>query len=163
MPHSSPVRFRVLDWSFTWDPNKARLNLSKHKVGFTEAATCFLDPHGRDGVDERNPSHEKLIAYSERQQLLLTVYVEVEGSVIRIISARPATRHERGVYEQSVRLEERSVGSYVSRYRWRPNPYAAALARTGIRVLASALPPDARSFESWATRPTRRSRGRRET
>ena len=30
---------------FTWDPQKAAGNLRRHRVGFTEAATVFADPH----------------------------------------------------------------------------------------------------------------------
>ena len=135
-----------MDWAFTWDPDKAAENFKKHGVSFTEAATSFLDPHGLDGVDPEDPSRETLVAYSEQQRLLLTVYVEVEGAVIRIISARRATRPERREYEEGLRVTE------SARRRWRPNPYASALQQTGIRILASAIRPDARSFESWRQR-----------
>jgi len=151
MPHRS--RFRLGDFAFTWDPAKAEANFEKHHIGFTEAATSFLDPHGLDGFDERT-GREKLIAYSEQERLLLTVYTEVEGSVIRIISARRATRSERAKYESSERLDEEPDDGYT----WRRNPYAAALDRSGIRVLSSALSPGARTFDDWANR---RDRARR--
>ena len=31
-------------YNFEWDPNKARRNHEKHKVGFESAAEVFLDP-----------------------------------------------------------------------------------------------------------------------
>jgi len=159
-PRPPRPRFQVEGWSFTWDPDKATDNLRKHGVRFVEGALSFLDPHGLDGVDEVDPSREKLIAYDE-QHLLLTVYIEVEGEVIRIISARRATRAERQQYERSARAGGRALEAGLDdddtgNYRWRRNPYAAKLRVSGIRVLASALPPGSRSFESWKARHSRR-------
>lgn len=141
-------RLRLGDWAFTWDPDKAETNIRDHGVSFLEGATCFFDPYGVDGVDGKG--NEKLIAYSEQQRLLLTVYLEVEGGVIRIISAWRATRAERDTYE------ERDGGcvseSRHDDYVWRRNPYAFALKTFGIRVLASALPRSARSLGDWLAR-----------
>ena len=151
--------FQLEDWAFTWDPVKAKANFIKHGVTFTEGATSFLDPYGLDGVDEHDPSYEKLVAYSDQQRLLLTVYIEVEGTTIRIVSARRVTPVEREAYERSERrggrVFEARRRSDLEGYQWRRNPYATALARFGIRVLGSALPHGARSFESWATRRDR--------
>lgn len=92
------------------------------------------------------------------------MYVEVEGEVIRIISAWPATREERSAYERSEReggrilragAREKDSNDGMGGYRWRRNPYAASLARTGIRILASALPPGSRTTEDWRARRTR--------
>jgi uncharacterized DUF497 family protein len=151
MPHDRHgPRFQLSGWTFTWDPEKAETNFAKHGVTFTEAATSFMDPHGLDGVDARDPSYEKLVAYSDQQRLLLTVYIEVEGVVIRIVSARNATRTERELYERGGRRGGRVLES--DRYLWRRNPYARVLAETGIRVLDEALPRNARRFESWVAR-----------
>lgn len=149
-------KFQLGDWTFTWDPDKAEKNFEDHGVSFIEGATSFLDPYGLDGVDERDPSREKLIAYSDQQHLLLTVYIEVEGAVIRIISTRRSTRTEREAYERSERIGGRVLES--DRYRWRRNPYATSLKTSGIRVLDSALPRNARSFEDWVARHDIRSR-----
>lgn len=144
----SRVRYRNHEWSFTWDPDKAAENFRKHGVTFLEAASAFLDPHGLNGVD---PPNEKLIAYQEH--LLLTVYVGVEGGVIRIISAWRATKAERKKYEQGVRTGGRVFET--DRYRWRLNPYAASIEESGIVVLAEAMPKNARSHADWMARPTR--------
>lgn len=146
-------RLRLVDWAFTWDPDKASENFKKHGVTFLEAATSFLDPNGLDGVDRLDPSREELIAYSEQQRLLLTVYVEVDGEIIRIISARRATRAERRAYEENLRGGKRATeATTLATYRWRRNPYALALRRTGVRILSPAMPHAARSLDSWRRR-----------
>jgi uncharacterized DUF497 family protein len=85
-------------WQFEWDPEKARENFKKHKVTFTEAASVFRDPDALDLVDRADPERQVLIGHSERARLLFTVYVEVHGDVIRIISARRATPEEHKEY-----------------------------------------------------------------
>jgi len=56
---------------FEWSTQKAATNLRKHGVSFEEAASVFFDPLSATGDD-----------------------------VIRIISARPATRADRKIYEE---------------------------------------------------------------
>jgi uncharacterized DUF497 family protein len=162
VPDRNRPRFQRSGWSFAWDPDKADENFKKHGVTFTEGATSFLDPHGLDGVDSEDPSREKLIAHSDQQRLLLTVYLEVDGDVIRIISARKATRAERRAYEEHARKGGRVLESTLTAldgYQWGPNPYAASLRETGIRISAWATPRGARTFEDWKSRRTRRPAG----
>ena len=87
---------------FTWDPQKAATNLRKHKVGFPEAATAFADPLSLTISDPDHSVGEErfvLIGQSERRRLVVVAHVE-RGDLIRIISARPATRRERKTYEE---------------------------------------------------------------
>jgi uncharacterized DUF497 family protein len=87
---------------FEWDPRKAAANLAKHKVSFEEAATVFGDPLGGIVADPRHSSGEErfvLIGLTEVRRLLAVMYADRTG-VIRIISARPATRRERRNYEE---------------------------------------------------------------
>ena len=87
---------------FEWDPAKAAANLAKHGVSFDEAATAFGDPLGRVVPDPRHSVGEErlaLLALSARERLLAVMFTE-RGEVIRIISARLATRHERRDYEE---------------------------------------------------------------
>ena len=87
---------------FDWDPQKAAANLAKHKVSFEEAATVFGDPLGGIVADPRHSSGEErfvLLGLSQVRRLLAVMYAE-RGGVIRIISARPATRPERRNYEE---------------------------------------------------------------
>lgn len=85
---------------FTWDPRKAASNVRKHAVTFEEARTVFDDPYALVQPDAAHPERLLLLGASGRARLLYVVYAEVEaGDVIRLISARKATPHERKTYE----------------------------------------------------------------
>jgi uncharacterized protein len=87
---------------FTWDPKKAAANLRKHGGGFPEAATAFADPHSITIADPDHSVGEErfvLIGQSDRRRLVVVAHVE-RGDLIRIISARPASRRERNTYEE---------------------------------------------------------------
>jgi uncharacterized protein len=87
---------------FTWDARKAKANLKKHGVTFTEAATAFADPLSITIPDPEHSDIEErfiLIGQSQHQHLVVVAHVE-RGDVIRIISARPANRRERTAYEE---------------------------------------------------------------
>lgn len=84
---------------FEWDDNKARSNYDKHGVTFTEAVEAFFDPFHVAGDATRDEEERQfIIGYSLSQRLLLTVYTD-RYERTRVISARPATRAERRVYE----------------------------------------------------------------
>jgi uncharacterized DUF497 family protein len=85
---------------FTWDEGKAASNLGKHGVSFVEAATVFVDRLALFTEDAIDPGRAILLGMSERQRLVLVVHAEIADSVIRIISARLATSHERRRYEE---------------------------------------------------------------
>ena len=84
--------------SFEWEPVKARTNLEKHNVSFEEAASAFLDERGRVISDPDHRAEEGrqiLLGMSRRWRLLVVCFRHRRRSeVIRIISARPATRRE---------------------------------------------------------------------
>jgi len=88
--------------TFEWDTNKARQNFSKHGVAFEEAATVFGDPLSLTIEDPLgSPSEERLITMGQSSAgRILVVVHTAQGSNIRIISARTATRRERRVYEE---------------------------------------------------------------
>ena len=87
---------------FEWDPIKARLNLRKHGVSFEEAATALSDPMAATGNDPDHSLYEfRYITFgvSNRGRLLIVSHTE-EGDILRIISARRASKGERGIYEE---------------------------------------------------------------
>jgi uncharacterized DUF497 family protein len=84
---------------FTWDPRKAAANLRKHGVSFDEAATAFEDELGAYYPDTLHDDRFILIGYSRQRRLLFVVHAEVQRAVIRLISAREATNHEKAHYE----------------------------------------------------------------
>ncbi len=87
---------------FEWDEDKAKSNRRKHRVGFDEAQTVFLDELS---ITQPDPQHsqkeERLIIFgmSNKPRLLVVSFTE-RGQKIRLISARKATRVERKQYEQ---------------------------------------------------------------
>jgi uncharacterized DUF497 family protein len=87
---------------FTWDSRKARANLTKHGVTFTEAASVFGDPLSRTIPDQEHSLAEDrwhILGESEHRRLLVVTYTERRDS-IRIITARRATSDERRDYEE---------------------------------------------------------------
>lgn len=87
---------------FEWDEEKARSNLRKHKVAFSEAATVFADSLSSTFPDPDHSFDEDryvTIGTSERIRVLVVSFTEREDR-IRIISARKATRTEGRVYEE---------------------------------------------------------------
>jgi uncharacterized DUF497 family protein len=86
------------DLAFRWDPRKNALNQEKHGVSFEEAKTVFYDENARL-IDDPDHSEEEdrfiLLGFSSSLKLLVVCHCYREKeSVIRIISARKATKTE---------------------------------------------------------------------
>ncbi len=87
---------------FEWDRRKASLNFKKHGIRFEEAATAFGDPLSFTIHDpDHSEDEDRFILMGQTQGKILVVVAHTDRSdTIRIISARPATRQERGKYEK---------------------------------------------------------------
>lgn len=89
---------------FEWDPKKSTSNRRKHGVSFDEAATVFTDEHALLIDDPAHPEKEErfvLLGLSAALRMLVVCHCYRESDeVIRIISARKATRKERGFYNR---------------------------------------------------------------
>ena len=89
---------------FDWDSAKAESNLEKHGVSFEEAKSVFFDEHAIQFYDDENSQLEEdrflLLGMSIESRVLLVCHCERgdSGEVIRIISARPATKSEKRYY-----------------------------------------------------------------
>jgi uncharacterized DUF497 family protein len=94
------VRVVVDGVGFQWDAEKADANFQKHGIAFEEAAQAFFDPFAVYGDASRTDAEarEFVIGYSKARHSLLVVFTE-RATDIRIISARPATKAERSLYE----------------------------------------------------------------
>lgn len=92
---------------FEWDDAKAAANVQKHGVSFEEARTVFSNPLACIFDDEAHSTDEEkreiIIGHSLSNRLLLVCFTE-RANVVRIISARVATRKERKDYEENVYL-----------------------------------------------------------
>lgn len=89
---------------FEWDETKAKVNLKKHGVNFEDAKSVFLDDNAKLIPDPDCSSEEErfvLLGYSSSLKVLVVCHCyRAEGRVIRIISARKATRKEMQIYER---------------------------------------------------------------
>ena len=87
---------------FDWDPAKAAANLRKHGVSFEEARSVFYDEFAVQFDDIAHAGDEErflMLGMSSGAHLLLVCHCEREhGDVIRIISARKATKQESSFY-----------------------------------------------------------------
>ncbi|MFN8405612.1 MAG: BrnT family toxin [Anaerolineales bacterium] len=90
---------------FEWDPSKAASNIRKHGISFEEAITVFKDPLAFIFDDTAHSEHEHreiIIGLSALRRMILVCFVERYEDIIRIVSARPATRQEIKDYEENV-------------------------------------------------------------
>jgi uncharacterized DUF497 family protein len=87
---------------FIWDEEKAKANVRKHGVSFEEASSVFADENARLKHDPEHSDEEDrfiILGFSSTLRILVVCHVYREGDrVIRLISARKATRNERKQY-----------------------------------------------------------------
>ena len=99
-------RYYLETLRFDWDEWKNKSNRIKHRIWFEEAESVFSDPHGRLFYDPEHSAHEDrfiLLGVSSAARTLIVVHCYKENdSVVRIISARKATRKEVRFYEEGI-------------------------------------------------------------
>lgn len=87
---------------FEWDDNKNEINKKKHKISFEEARTVFYDDAALVIDDPEHSENEDrfiILGLSKRANLLVVCHCYRESdTVIRIISARKATKTESQYY-----------------------------------------------------------------
>lgn len=88
--------------SFEWNETKAVANVRKHGVSFEEAKSVFYDEFAVQFFDDSHSNDEDrflMLGTSSEARLLLVCHCERgHGTVIRIISARKATKRESAFY-----------------------------------------------------------------
>ncbi len=95
---------------FEWDRKKEKSNIEKHGVSFEQASYVFADPFALNRYDDEHSQEEDrwvLLGKSLNEILLLVVHTlrDDEGTkIVRIISARKATKQERQVYQKRISL-----------------------------------------------------------
>ncbi len=95
---------RMAGIRFEWDEKKNRHNIRKHGVSFEEAQSVFLDDHALRFFDPDHSEDEDRflmlgLSFTLRILVVCHCYRERDG-LIRIISARKATRQEGEHYER---------------------------------------------------------------
>ena len=90
--------------SFEWDPQKDLINRKKHGVSFEEASTVFEDVNALVISDPEHSEDEErfvILGFSLQANLLVVCHCyRASESVIRIISARKATKNESMQYQE---------------------------------------------------------------
>ena len=89
------------DMLFEWDENKNKINIKKHFVSFEEAETVFRDYNALITPDIEHSENEDrflILGLSEKLKLLIVCHCYKESDIIRIISARKATKNEADQY-----------------------------------------------------------------
>jgi len=88
--------------NFEWDEHKNQAKQRKHGISFEEAATVFYD---EEALIRDDPEHSKeeerfvILGFSSKANLLVVCHCfRASETVIRIISARKATKTESKFY-----------------------------------------------------------------
>ena len=89
---------------FEWDEQKNQANIAKHGISFERAQRIF-EGMTVDQVDDRQDyGEERIISLGMIEAILILVVVHTDrNGATRIISARPARRSERKIYEEAIR------------------------------------------------------------
>jgi uncharacterized DUF497 family protein len=90
-----------------WDQAKNETNQAKHGIDFETAQLVFDDACCVTFVERVTDGEERWHAIGSIEKIIILVVVhtyreEASDEVIRIISARPATRRERKLYAQAI-------------------------------------------------------------
>jgi uncharacterized protein len=93
---------------FEWDEKKNRANLKHHGIDFTAASNVFDDPFHVTLPDRFVQDEERFWTIGRAKNAVIVVVVhtardENNELVVRLISARGATRTERKLYEEDQR------------------------------------------------------------
>ena len=95
-----------MNYNFEWDPDKATINLKKHKISFEKASEIFTDPFALSIFDDIHSINEDrfiTIGKTKLENIIVVVhtFLEIDNDQIRIriISARRATKNEIKQYQ----------------------------------------------------------------
>ena len=91
----------IMDIYFTWDEEKNRSNQKKYGVSFEEAETVFYDDEALLKYDEMHSQEEErfvMMGMSKASRVLVVCHCYRMGDVLRLISARKATKREESQY-----------------------------------------------------------------
>jgi uncharacterized protein len=85
---------------YEWDETKAQTNRRDHGIDFADAATVFEDDVALTALDDASNEERFVTLGMDALGRLLVVVYTWRGDLIRIISARKATRSECRYYEK---------------------------------------------------------------
>jgi len=96
-----------MNYNFEWDSNKAKSNISKHRISFEDASSVFKDENAISIYDEKHSLNEDrwiTIGLDTKTRTLIVIHtfieIDKENCNIRVISARKATKKEKIIYQK---------------------------------------------------------------
>jgi uncharacterized DUF497 family protein len=92
------------DGRFEWDEEKDSINQRIHSVSFEQASKTFNDEDRLEFLDKVHSTQDEIryqVLGLSGNDILFVVDTERDGERIRLISARYATRFERGQYYEN--------------------------------------------------------------
>ena len=96
-----------MNYNFNWDPQKALTNLQKHNITFVRAVSVFKDPLAISNFDNEHSEFEDrwiTLGIDMVGVLLVIIHtfneIDENNILIRIISARKATKNEISKYKE---------------------------------------------------------------
>ena len=93
-------------YNFEWDENKNKANIEKHGLDFQEASSVFYDETGIIFDDPEHSEEEErfiLLGMSSSANVCMVCHCYRQSdTVIRIISARKATKKEEQRYVRGI-------------------------------------------------------------
>ena len=87
---------------FEWDENKRMTNLNKHGIDFEDVRIIFDGDTVTVEDDRYNYGEQRLVTFGFLRGSIVSVTHTEYGDVIRVISARKATKHEQQLYLQQI-------------------------------------------------------------
>ncbi|WP_353570966.1 BrnT family toxin [Candidatus Albibeggiatoa sp. nov. BB20] len=91
---------------FEWNRRKEQINIKKHGVSFSQASSIFSDPYALSQYDDEH-SHDEdrwaLLGKASNEVILIVVHTMKDANgleIVRIISARKATKKEIQMYQK---------------------------------------------------------------
>jgi uncharacterized DUF497 family protein len=96
-----------MNYNFEWDSNKAKSNISKHKISFEDASSVFKDENAISIYDTKHSSQADrwiTIGLDVKTRTLVVIHtfisIDKDNCNIRVISARKASKKEQKTYQK---------------------------------------------------------------
>jgi uncharacterized DUF497 family protein len=87
---------------FEWDENKRLANIRKHGFDFTDVATVFDSDTVTVEDDRYNYGEQRFVTFGLFQGRIISVVHTENDDLVRIISARKASKYEQQIYFEQV-------------------------------------------------------------
>ena len=87
---------------FEWDENKRLNNIRKHGIDFVDAVIIFENDNVIIEDDRFNYNEQRFIVLGLLQGWVIVIVYTEREDIIRIISARKATKYEQRTYFEQI-------------------------------------------------------------